>query len=373
MMKGQINHNPNYVLEAMELLYRYVNEDDYYSLKTKLMNKYSLTRDAERKLDMVIQLSDYVYKNIDTPKEKLDFYFHKLNENGMFFAKIIIWSGSTLEKDQLSDILLTMKELDKKDIYDRIVGYLVESNLINEANISDSDKINTVEDYMSLIDTIDIAIQDKWSLSQICIRYSDHLEEMGVIIEKVILLLKEQNSIIEEIMKDFSDYWSNFLNNNDIGQYLNTTLNINVSDLTDHVIIRPFIAGCNNISCTMAYDEKGIITPGGRLYMMSGILFNEDFNMNVIRFNKEQINSFLKLFSDKSKLDIMLYIKDKKAYGQEIAKELNLTTPTISHHMNALHSAGFVNYERDSNRVYYSLNKETIVAFFDFVKYMLTD
>ena len=68
----------------------------------------------------------------------------------------------------------------------------------------------------------------------------------------------------------------------------------------------------------------------------------------------------LKLLSDRSKLEILSYIKNKKAYGSELAKQLNLTNATVSHHMSGLVNAGLVIMEKEDTKIYYRANIEEI-------------
>lgn len=72
----------------------------------------------------------------------------------------------------------------------------------------------------------------------------------------------------------------------------------------------------------------------------------------------------LKVLSDKSKFKILSFLKDKRSYGAEIAKQLNLSTPTISYPMQALLNAGFVGFEKENNRLYYHVDKEYLAIFF---------
>lgn len=63
----------------------------------------------------------------------------------------------------------------------------------------------------------------------------------------------------------------------------------------------------------------------------------------------------------------------KQAYGAEIAKEMNLTTGTTSHHMNNMVGQGLVKMDKEESRVYYSMNRENIADILDACKRMLID
>ena len=52
-------------------------------------------------------------------------------------------------------------------------------------------------------------------------------------------------------------------------------------------------------------------------------------------------------------------------YGMELASLLELSTATVSHHMALLLEAGFVSIRRESNRVYYELNRKKVRDFLD--------
>lgn len=99
-----------------------------------------------------------------------------------------------------------------------------------------------------------------------------------------------------------------------------------------------------------------------------GITFDCEFKATKNTYSKEQLCNGLKLLSDPSKFEILRFISDKKAYGQEIAAELGLTTATISHHMNALMLLGLINLEKVDNRVYYQMNKEAVSILFEEAK-----
>lgn len=68
----------------------------------------------------------------------------------------------------------------------------------------------------------------------------------------------------------------------------------------------------------------------------------------------------LKALSDKSKFQILIYLKNKPMYSLELANEIGLSTGTISYHMAVLLQLNLVNIEKKSGRVYYQLNSDEI-------------
>lgn len=112
-------------------------------------------------------------------------------------------------------------------------------------------------------------------------------------------------------------------------------------------------------------------------YYLIGILFGEDFSLSTNPERREgnfetYAISVLKLLADKSKFAILSYIRDREAYGSELAKHLNLTTATVSHHMNALLAASLVRVSHIDNRVYYTADRKTLEEVLDYCKGILT-
>ena len=106
-----------------------------------------------------------------------------------------------------------------------------------------------------------------------------------------------------------------------------------------------------------------------------GILFDDDFRIGVsgedMKEKQEHSLKVLKMLSDSSKFEILSYIKDKSAYGSQLAKHLGLTTATISHHMSALMSAGLVTMDTKESKVYYKGNTKAIAEVLDYCKQVL--
>ena len=70
---------------------------------------------------------------------------------------------------------------------------------------------------------------------------------------------------------------------------------------------------------------------------------------------KELVEQFKKI-GDSTRLKILKLIYMNPMYGKEIADEINLTTATVSHHLEALRKMGFLNMEQHKQIKYFSTN-----------------
>lgn len=88
------------------------------------------------------------------------------------------------------------------------------------------------------------------------------------------------------------------------------------------------------------------------------------YSLNHRDFTKNDITKILKIISDDTRFEIIeLLSKGGSMMGKDLARELNLSTPTISHHMEKLKESGFINEERIKNSKYYSVNDNSIDKF----------
>lgn len=114
---------------------------------------------------------------------------------------------------------------------------------------------------------------------------------------------------------------------------------------------------------TMNYERDD--RAGYRDWIILGINNDRHFLEDVER---EIIEKFLKVLSDKRRLEIVDLLLTKAWYGHELAHELNLTPAAISYHMNFLIEIDLVKLTRSDNRLYYSLDKEKVRSLFDQAK-----
>ncbi|MCP4583951.1 MAG: winged helix-turn-helix transcriptional regulator [candidate division Zixibacteria bacterium] len=77
--------------------------------------------------------------------------------------------------------------------------------------------------------------------------------------------------------------------------------------------------------------------------------------MDTKRFSK-----YFKAFGDPSRLRIIRLLSDKEMTVNDVADSVGLSQPTVSRHLAILREAGVVVDRRDKQKVYYSLNKQSV-------------
>lgn len=71
----------------------------------------------------------------------------------------------------------------------------------------------------------------------------------------------------------------------------------------------------------------------------------------------------LKALADASRLYILRLLADKEFPVGELAREMNLSEPTISHHLAILRESGFVSLRMDGNLRWYRVNRQGLERF----------
>jgi DNA-binding transcriptional ArsR family regulator len=71
---------------------------------------------------------------------------------------------------------------------------------------------------------------------------------------------------------------------------------------------------------------------------------------------------FFKAVSDKTRKGIFELLEGKEMPVGEIAKQLKLTQPNVSHHLNILKKCGCVRSRREGKNMYYSVNHDEMLC-----------
>ena len=76
----------------------------------------------------------------------------------------------------------------------------------------------------------------------------------------------------------------------------------------------------------------------------------------------------VKALADENRLAIMLALQHGEKCGCALLEELNITQPTLSHHMKTLEDCGLVSTRKKAKWSHYSLNGERWTAFSGYIE-----
>lgn len=119
--------------------------------------------------------------------------------------------------------------------------------------------------------------------------------------------------------------------------------------------LRPFVFGMD--TNLMADPADGVAC------VYCGILRKDLLNMLSGQAPvRDNVYEAFRLLGDRTRFDILCYLKGRSAYGQELSTRFGLSRNTIHHHMNKLIGYGLISCTTDGNRIYYSLDSDAVKA-----------
>lgn len=123
-------------------------------------------------------------------------------------------------------------------------------------------------------------------------------------------------------------------------------------DVAQRVV--PFVFGMDTLLTSLP-------TKGGEVPTYCGVLrLPLQTALAGARGPEAEVYEAIKLLADQTRFDILCYLRDHAAYGQELAVKFGLSRNTIHHHMTKLLAAQLVKCTVDGNRVYYRVDEKSI-------------
>lgn len=345
----------DYYKESIELLFRIANNHSYQTLKEDMLKR-TETREHEkisRQLDKLSIIEEYIRKNTDITHSDIHFYFKRFVFDDLCIAKILYQSmGHTIFQSDTK----AAKNYIKQSFENIKNDNSLELTLANyEISISRYEN-NKTASITERIGNLECDPAQKWQILDLIENSEKYLDKLFRILEYTISKMKKYEDILNELKEAATNYWKAYFVNNEFMKLIHIFYNIKEDSYPQKdSYIRISLMNCDRV-IFHGNDENA----GDYHILDIGLTFDCEFRATKNTLTNQQICNGLKLLSDPSKFEILRLIKNKKAYGQEIATELNLTTATISHHMNTLIVLGLINIEKVENRIYYQMNKEAV-------------
>ena len=82
---------------------------------------------------------------------------------------------------------------------------------------------------------------------------------------------------------------------------------------------------------------------------------------------REEVANICKAMSDANRLRIIDMLTSGEKCGCELLEELQVTQPTLSHHMKVLSDCGLVSSRKDGKWHHYSINRERFAEYKEYI------
>lgn len=113
------------------------------------------------------------------------------------------------------------------------------------------------------------------------------------------------------------------------------------------------------------FHHHNIISYNQNTYLM---IYNINIDNSFDDGEAERLSELLKVLSDKSRLEILRQLKRRPTYGKILSTRLNLTTATISRHLDQLKAINLIKEDKSNNVKYYYVNSDEVEKLFDEIR-----
>lgn len=352
-MKVNVSKKINYILESyMFLFYRSMDKEYKYEFKYNASRKFNV---PDIEIYNIIAKEEKLYnivnKKIKLNDEAVSWYFQRGEERNSSLAEILL-SYMIYDDKNLNEFI----ELDDNEKFAHYLKIILSINSIDIAVKKDMKQ----SEYINLIDTLDIPVEFKYKYVLLYQNHKRYFEEVIDMINLVSAELKKEehkfHDIIDEYERIVNDKIEkadgNFFDFMDVQFQYDGDILLRPAIMANNVVLISSFMRIHNAYPDKKFDQAIVY------FGVNVIAFSKLFKKHEL--NEDKLTSILKILGDRSKYDILMSLKGKQMYAAEIAKMMNVTNATVSHHMRNLFQLALVRMITDNNRVYYTLNENTI-------------
>lgn len=208
----------------------------------------------------------------------------------------------------------------------------------------------TKEMFLDQVLALPVADASKLAVLQLWREPRETLLQASALLEPTIAALQENSAMLEALTDTFAAQVEAVGREDFLARQ--TSLSI---ELVQKCQLRPFLFGMDT---NLTADSIN-----GPEALYCGILRQQLLTMTGDSSAlQEEVYEAFRLLGDRTRFDILCYLRGRSAYGQELCAKFGLSRNTIHHHMNKLVGSGLVKCTVDGSRVYYTLDQRGFSA-----------
>lgn len=343
--------DPNIVYESAMLLYDSVNNISYREKKSEYERAAIL--DSEELMvgmDTFAKFTELILEKNDIDRDAMTHLFSHRPELDSCLAFYILHDIFASPSPDFITDLEKINKMSKATFFANIY-YLL---LGRFPELASKVSITSYSDIIKFIAVLPVSGELKWELTSFYNDFDALKGQLAVMIGKIGKLYFDGY----EMVRHYTDWFlANYRmsSTHDPEKYLREKYKVLDGKQPDVLYVIPSSAAADRVSYKMNYTQDQVTDV---LYV--GVLHSTVVEACDSPFDDSKLTKTLKVMGDKSKFEIMRLVSEEPKFGLQLAQALDISTATISHHMAQLEEMDLIRTERDSNRVYYSLNRETV-------------
>lgn len=352
-MDTYLLRSPNIVFECAMLLYNQLSGSSCRELKLSIQKKSGIDQQVlDSCFDSIIALSEGVYQERHFGESALEYLFKKREELGGCFAFYIlhdIFRLKTLDFDKAVD---QVKGISRAHFFVNLYSLLLK----RYPHTDYSGDVSNYSELINFIGALPISSDLKWELCSFYNSFDAHRDSLAEILSDTCRLYRAKFDSVKHYCEWFISNYDQSAGENP-AEYLAENYGISLESTPDALYVIPTV--------TMPADTLYLMNYTGEEendFLYVGVLFDPLRGFEDAPTDSKRLFRVIRALGDASKFEILRLLGDEPRYGQQLAELLDISTATISHHMAQLIELEIVKMERDANRVYYSLNNETLHA-----------
>lgn len=323
----------------------YVEQSDVFELLALMfrLNNYDYMQSANHRTKESFDqfIHDAFSLLSDETKKELDYFFHKDSFFGLTLIQLLYQHDKL---HHISAFLNFLKQLEFEEIISAFLG----------SGYSSPERIEDYTDEQEVFSYIQSSVLPFSEQAKLFYLYFDKentkqrfLKVAEEINEKIFQpSIQKINAHHEDSIHKLSG-----MNRKQINKITNPYFDLSEANEPNKIILIP--SYFYHTSSLFSYSSESDIA----IYLIGAEMI--ELTMDESR-EEDKVIDLAKALSDRTKIKIIKELNQQPRYGFELAKQLNLSSPTISHHISKLSDLGLITAKRYENKIFYQANQELI-------------
>ena len=295
-----------------------------------------------RRVAPVARLQHLLDEAVSVPEELLDKLFRDVegfpfNTNGSYSLAFLLFYPALGQFDgDLDGLVARLRALTPDQTARNLLLSLSMDDLTDHGQ-------GCADRFLDSVLTLTIPADSRLALVGALRTYPQLLEEAARCLRPVLSVLQQQRPQLEELARELGGEMAQ----DGPAAYLQSSSGLSPDGA---YLLRPYILGFDTNLSLDAGAGRELIYCGIHRRFLQQLLAD-------LQGSEARVFAAIKLLGDRTRFDILCFLRDHPAYGQELSDHFGLARNTIHHHMSKLLNAGLVTCTVEGNRVYYDIDR----------------